>query len=165
MLGEARKNLTITELLLGDITRQSMLGGRRFNLITAFRFFANAESDLRSEAMGRLVDHLDEDGILVFNNHLLPSAMHLRVWRAWRRLRRQDEPAVHTMSLCEAISLAESSGLRIVSVHRVGFLHLPKVELPRWLMNTAEKLARGLRLDKRLFRDGDTHLQAGDLSS
>ena len=42
---------------------------KKFDLITAFRFFPNAEPFLRKSAMSFISDHLNENGILIFNNH------------------------------------------------------------------------------------------------
>jgi predicted TPR repeat methyltransferase len=69
MLEIARKHNQRSELFLADLTRDDVLNERKFNLITAFRFFLNAESELRMEVMKVLANHLGEDGYLVFNVH------------------------------------------------------------------------------------------------
>lgn len=69
MLAIAREKLKRTEIIEADITTENILKPRKFNLITVFRFFLNAEPELRSAAIGRLVELLAEDGRLVFNNH------------------------------------------------------------------------------------------------
>ena len=42
---------------------------KKFDLITAFRFFPNAEFFLREKAMKFISKHLKDDGILIINNH------------------------------------------------------------------------------------------------
>ena len=42
-------------LVEGDLTREPLLGERRFDLVTAFRFFPNAEPALRRDVMAALV--------------------------------------------------------------------------------------------------------------
>ena len=42
---------------------------KKFDLITAFRFFPNAEIFLREKAMKFISKHLKDNGILVINNH------------------------------------------------------------------------------------------------
>ena len=69
MLDQARRKLTRTRLILADLTRQNVLAGQHFGLITAFRFFVNAEPSLRENVMGILASLLTEDGCLIFNNH------------------------------------------------------------------------------------------------
>ena len=62
MLEVARKNKRSAEIIEADLTRSDVLGDRKFNLITAFRFFPNAEAELRSEAMQVLAGD-DELGV------------------------------------------------------------------------------------------------------
>lgn len=69
MLEVANAQNQNAEILQADITRNDALGGRRFNLITAFRFFPNAQPELRKQAMHALRAHLDDNGYMVFNNH------------------------------------------------------------------------------------------------
>ena len=42
---------------------------KKFDLITAFRFFPNAEFFLRESAMKFIAEHLKDNGILILNNH------------------------------------------------------------------------------------------------
>ena len=49
--------------------RNIKLLNKKFDLITAFRFFPNAEPDLRKKAMIFISKHLKKNGILIFNNH------------------------------------------------------------------------------------------------
>lgn len=68
MIKVARK--TSKSLLIeGDILKTKLLENKKFNLITAFRFFPNAEEYLRKGALDKIIPHLDKDGYLVFNNH------------------------------------------------------------------------------------------------
>ena len=52
-----------SRLVHADITRSDDLDGEQFDLITAFRFFPNAELDLRHEAMAKLATLLAPGGI------------------------------------------------------------------------------------------------------
>jgi len=51
MIEVASRNNKTSEIIQTDITRNDVLGERKFNLITAFRFFPNAQPALRVEAM------------------------------------------------------------------------------------------------------------------
>lgn len=69
MLEVAKKNNKRSEIIEADLTERDVLGDRKFNLITAFRFFPNAQQELRTKALAILVRHLSEDGLFIFNNH------------------------------------------------------------------------------------------------
>lgn len=115
MLEVARAQSERSEILEADLTRNDVLAGRRFDLITAFRFFPNAQPGLRAEAMGVLVRHLAPDGRLVFNNHRNSSSLKYRL----SRLRRCG--GYDGMSDAEARELAAANGLLIESVRALDF--------------------------------------------
>lgn len=81
MLEIALKNNKHAEILEADLTQDDVLGEKKFNLITAFRFFPNAEGELRTEAMEVLTRHLDDGGLLVFNNHRNTGSTRFRLAR------------------------------------------------------------------------------------
>ena len=143
MLEVARSKLERTELIKADLTRENPLQGRRFDLITAFRFFTNAEDALRRSVMEVLPRHLEDDGFLLFNNHHIPSSMFYRSSEIVARLRgSKRESSVRTMTMDETLALVESVGLEPVATRHVGFLHLPRIEFPEGLVESAERMAR-----------------------
>lgn len=85
MLEVAREKYKRAELIKADITCEQVLEDRKFNLITAFRFFPNAQPELRREVMGKLIRHLDKDGCIVFNNHMNTSSSYNRLIRLLKR--------------------------------------------------------------------------------
>jgi hypothetical protein len=143
MLEVAKSHLQKTELLQADLTRESVLAERRFELITAFRFFPNAEPSLREEVMQKLVSLLAKDGILVLNNHLRCSGSKLRLRRAIRRFKKKDKDKdLHCMSDAEVEALAERFGLSIVETHSLAVLPVLKEKrpiLPRSLISGIER--------------------------
>ena len=66
---QVARNTVNSEIIEGDIIRENLLNNKKFNLITAFRFFPNAEEDLRKGVLDNIVPHIVNDGLLVFNNH------------------------------------------------------------------------------------------------
>jgi predicted TPR repeat methyltransferase len=126
MLAIARQKLQRTEIIEADITTENILKPRTFNLITAFRFFLNAEPDLRSMAIGELVDLLAVDGYLVFNNHHSLGSPWIKLLYA-RHRRKNPEGIFNVMSIEQMAGLAGSAGLEIVEIYPVGFFHPPKV--------------------------------------
>lgn len=137
MLEAAKKKLTKTELIKADITKEKVFAGRKFNLITAFRFFLNAEPELRKSALGALLPLLEKDGYFIFNNHRNSTSPLVRFKYSRRRRKR------NFMSMDEMYSIAGEFGLEIVKIYPVGFLTLPKIKLPqicyRWPDNAAAK--------------------------
>ena len=69
MLKVASARTSHSQLYQVDITRDPTLSNANYDLITAFRFFPNAEQQLREDAIKQLASLLREDGLLVFNNH------------------------------------------------------------------------------------------------
>lgn len=82
MIEVAREELPDVQVHLADVTRDPVLDDQRFELITAFRFFPNAEWKLRDDAMAKLVQLLAPDGVIVFNNHIRKGSLRF----AFRRL-------------------------------------------------------------------------------
>jgi len=137
MLEIARSRSERAELIECDITRSACLQGRSFDLITAFRFFPNAQPNLRSEALEILASLLTEEGYLVFNNHLNASSLMLRLARMLRASRGLG------MTENEVRELVGSAGLRIVARYHLGVA--PSNErvmvLPRTLLEPIERFA------------------------
>ncbi len=126
MLAVAREKLKRTQIIEADITAENILKPRKFNLITAFRFFLNAEPELRRAAIRALVDLLDDEGYLVFNNHQnLGSPWTKLLYRRHRR--KNPEGIFNVMSIQEMEQLAREAGLAIVEIFPVGFFHPPRV--------------------------------------
>ena len=143
MLEVAATSAPEAELISADITRSSSpLRGRSFDLITAFRFFPNAETGLRSEAIAALACCLKPDGRLVFNNHRCLSSLRHRLVRLLTLGRRGRSG----MSRLEVQQLVESAGLEIESVEHAGVV--PEYEWlllrPRILVEWIERLATRL---------------------
>lgn len=146
MLEVARERLKHSEIIKADITKDDVLDGHKFNLITAFRFFPNAQKELRSEVMSRLVEHLDEDGLLVFNNHKNYSSS---LYRLARLLRRGGDTG---MKMTEVKELLSESGLKIEKIYHIGVF--PSTEkhlwLPRFMLGTLEKLFSSCNIFRNL---------------
>ncbi len=126
MLAIARNKLKRTEIIEADITVQNVLKPRKFNLITAFRFFLNAEPELRLAAIRTLVELLDEDGYFVFNNHHNFGSPWIKLLYA-RHRRKNPEGTFNIMSINEMKRLVEGAGLEMVEIYPIGFFHPPKI--------------------------------------
>lgn len=143
MLAIAGKKLKRTEIIEADITAENILKPRTFNLITAFRFFLNAEPELRRAAIRALVELLDEEGYLVFNNHQSLGSPWTKLLDM-RHRQKNPEGVFNVMSIEEMKELARGAGLEILEIYPVGFFHPPKVpifyRLNRAIDNMASRL-------------------------
>jgi SAM-dependent methyltransferase len=120
MLQRAQGRVRRSLLLCADPIASTCIGRGTFDLATAFRFFLNAESDLREGALRFLHRVLTEQGLLVFNVHgnqwspRLPAVIFRRV------LLRQRN--VHHLSFRQVIRMLERNGFRIVEWAGFGLL-------------------------------------------
>ena len=135
MLAEARKKASKARLVEADITTSDVFAGATFDLITAFRFFLNAEPDLRGAGIVALSELLAPDGILVFNNHHNSASPYVKAVRSTKRLNAGLEE-YNVMSLGEMKALAGKAGLEIIDVMPAGLLRVPKLRF------TEETLAK-----------------------
>jgi len=119
MMEGARKVAPNAELIEADLTQEDTLGARSFDLITAFRFFPNAEPELRRSVLVVLARHLAPNGLLVFNNHKNRNSLTRRISRLLGRAITRG-----TMSHGEVEALLASAGLRIQTMVPLGTLPL-----------------------------------------
>lgn len=75
MIEEARKKCPQTRFHLADLTQQDPDLGE-FDLITSFRFFGNAQDELREGALRAITKRLTRGGHLVINSHRNPRALY-----------------------------------------------------------------------------------------
>lgn len=137
MLRVARGVAPQARIMEGDITREDILAGQKFDLITAFRFFPNAEPELRKDAIEALCPKLRSGGYFVFNNHRNHGSLLLRIGRL---LKGRNHPSFSGMSARDVIALVGSVGLDIEEIYHVGIL--PETERrfirPRFLAKWIE---------------------------
>lgn len=136
MLEIARSNVDSATIIEADITCENALEEKKFNLITAFRFFPNAEPKLRKEVISTLVKYLDSDGLLVFNNHMTNKSLA----RTFMRLFGKGKG--HTMSDEEVRELASVAGLEVIKKYPLGILPLNDKFMPPagWLISKIESV-------------------------
>ena len=125
MLQVAHETLTDVEIIEADLTRDDRLGCRGFDLITAFRFFPNAEPDLRRDAFAAIARHLKPSGILVFNNHRNRNSLTRRLVVArGGKIRAAGPDAEWGMTRREAYELIHAGGMEIEREYGLSVLPL-----------------------------------------
>lgn len=113
MLEEARLKVPAARFVQGDVTSQSLDIGR-FDLITSFRFFGNAQDDLRIAVLRALRERLEPGGLLLINNHRNPmSAAALLGWIGTKKAR-------PTLTYFHLRHLLEQNGFRIEERRPIG---------------------------------------------
>jgi predicted TPR repeat methyltransferase len=148
MLTVAGKKLKRTELIKADITEENILKPRKFNLITAFRFFLNAEPELRSAAIKAVAELLDEDGYLVFNNHQNSGSPWIKMRNLYYH-KKYPQVTYNVMSVEQMAKLAEQVGLEIVEIYPAGFFHPPRIPVSFHLSRAIDRAASKLKFLNR----------------
>jgi predicted TPR repeat methyltransferase len=119
MLAQARSKIRKATLVCGDATRFPELLRGQFDCITTWRFFLNAQPELREEAMALLASKLRSvESVLMFNVHGNRYSSR-SVMVALNRLRGRRNNA---MSFSEVKDLVERHGLEIVEWHGLNVL-------------------------------------------
>ena len=143
MLRLARELAPKSCIIEADITRDDVLAGQEFDLITAFRFFPNAEPELRQQAIETLCCKLRTGGCLVLNNHRHHESF---LYRIGRLLKGANHPSFHGMSHQNVLALVRSVGLDVEETRHIGIL--PETEYrmlrPRSLVARIESIAARL---------------------
>lgn len=119
MLDIAARKIKKGELVEADITAQDILGGFKYNLITAFRFFLNAQPKLRALAFDVLATKLcDKNSLLIFNIHGNLTSYRL-LTKFWYALRGRH---LNAMTIWQARALINAHGLSVVRWYGIGIL-------------------------------------------
>lgn len=137
MLRSARAKCRSTRFICADLTKDTVDLGV-FDLVTAFRFFGNAQDELRSAALLAISRRLRNGGYLIINNHRNPRSM----LGTWRRLSGGTDAM--DLSYFKLKSLLERHGFEIVYQRAIGFwLFRFKLTAAHWLESaTATRLER-----------------------
>jgi SAM-dependent methyltransferase len=121
MLDLARGKVEASRLVHGDLASDASLLTGSYELITAFRFFLNAEGELRAQALRALHRLLAEDGVLILNIHgNTPSIRSLSV--LVRRFRHPRETPPRQLSFPAMRRLLADHGFEVVDSRGYGFL-------------------------------------------
>lgn len=150
MLMVAKQQLHSSDLHCTDITRTTEFDDRRYEAITAFRFFPNAEPDLRSAVMAKLSLMLSRDGVVIFNNHLRCGSLRHRIRRLLFAFGiKKNVKDLHCMSDEEAAMLASQHGLALTARYHLGVIPVLKERrplLPVPIIRAVERWAAKVRL-------------------
>jgi SAM-dependent methyltransferase len=126
MMQVARARCVRTTFVQADVTRD-MARIDPVDLITAFRFFGNAQDDLRLEALGALRRLLRPGGCLILNNHRNSKSVR-NLW-----LRAVNEPLPDYRG--RTVDLDHPKLCRLL--HSTGFRVVETVGIGLWIVRAA----------------------------
>jgi SAM-dependent methyltransferase len=154
-LAAAREKVPDAELVHGNLVENpTLLGGRRFSLITSFRLLLNLEPENRVPILRALRELLTADGHLIIDNHMNRySILGITALFAHKVLRMPKKPNVppgrrgiiSTMTESQMREALSAAGLQVAEVHRIFLLpgHKRLQLLPtRWLVRVEASLSR-----------------------
>ncbi len=118
MLAIAEQRLDRAKLLCADVTTEDILPSRGYDLVTAFRFFLNANDTLRGEALKAIRRALADDGILITNIHGNLLSLRLIAYLVRRYLLRQG---INAVSFWKMKHVLARHGFDVVEVRCLGW--------------------------------------------
>lgn len=113
MLAAAQAKLPGTRFVTADLTREDIDLGK-FELISSFRFFGNAQQELRVAVLRALHGKLTEDGYLVINSHRNPHSLAARA----ARLSGAEPPT--DLHFSKLKMLLEATGFEVAHSYPIG---------------------------------------------
>jgi SAM-dependent methyltransferase len=118
MLALAVSKVKNAFLLNCDLTKEDRLKNQKFELITAFRFFLNAQDQLRRQAMALLAGKLSSSGTLIFNIHGNTHSYYALPLL----IKGKQNSKLKGMSYFEIKRLVNGTHLKIIKFYGIGFI-------------------------------------------
>lgn len=120
MLNIAKTKIKKSSLLHVDLTSDDIIKNEKYDLITAFRFFLNAQEDLRKEVMPLLSNKLSDDGLFIFNNH--GNTFSYYILPAILGKLGMKQVKLNHLSYFSILKLIRNSNLKLKKVYGIGFI-------------------------------------------
>lgn len=140
MLAQAKEKSPNTTFFQCDLTKDD-IDIPKMDLVTAFRFFGNAENELRRNILQEISKLLRPGGYFITNNHRNPYAIQVLLNRITGGSSELD------LSYSKFKNLLSESGFRIVRAHSIGF----------WIfrhsmLQFSQKDSKWINLSEKLFQ-------------
>ena len=149
MVDLAKTKCNKAEFVVGDITNSSVRVEQLkqdFDVITAFRFFKNAEDSLRQQAIDVLPNYLKNNGYLILDLHLNTYSFMGILANVIKKVKLDRLVNISSMSLItisigEIQRLLDDSGLEIIDYWGMGVLpgRSNKILLPIKMLYAVER--------------------------
>jgi ubiquinone/menaquinone biosynthesis C-methylase UbiE len=129
MLNVAKENVSLSNLLLVDLTtKEDVFPENYFDLITAFRFFLNAQQDLRESVLRVFGKLLKKDGYLILNIHMNKGCLLEKELRTYQMLKGYRNQNFNSLSVQEIKTLLRGFNFKNVQSFHYGVLPIYKEE-------------------------------------
>jgi len=125
MLKIAEKKVVRSDLLLQDITERKLK--KIFDLITAFRFFLNAQEDLRHDVLVQFKNLTKKDSVVIISNQ--GNRFSFRFFTVFinKYIFKKDH---NQLSKKDLEKLFENYGFKLIEYRGIGFLPKPFYKIP-----------------------------------
>ncbi len=125
MLVRAKARVRQSRIIEADLTIKDVLSEQRFDLITAFRIFLNAEPALRQDILEVLVPKIAPGGIFVFNIHGNTFSYRL-LMMLWYLIRGRH---LNHLSYWGTKQMLKPFGLKVMRTYGFGIIPKPLYRL------------------------------------
>ena len=137
MLEQARRKTPSATFIHADVTRADVDLGQ-FDLVTAFRFFGNAQHDLRVAVMKTLQRVLKPGGYLIINSHRNPHSLAVLLHTLTG-----GEPHGMDLNYFKLKALLRDCGFEVVQVHPIAtWMYRARIQGQQHDAAVAQKLER-----------------------
>lgn len=152
MLIEARRKVPGATFVHADITMNGLDIGT-FSAISCFRFMLNAQPELRLQVFRSLRKLIDENGVLIVNNHLNKWSMTGMICQASNTLRGDNRH--NYLSDNDVKHIMEQCGFAITGRYDFGFIPAwrHRLLLPSGWIAALERMARRIPLLGKVSKD------------
>lgn len=113
MLNEAKKKFKKTTFIKADITKEQNIFNHKFDVVTAFRFFLNAETTLREKVLKEIYKILNDQGLFIFN-------IHGNKYSTIYLFKKKNH--CNTLTLSEMKKLLKKYSFKVIKVYGLSFL-------------------------------------------
>lgn len=152
MMLVAKNKVPKAEFIRMDITREKLDIGK-FDVISSFRFLLNAEPELREKALKSLRTAIDDNGVLIVNNHLNGTSLIGIICRIRNLIKGKEHHIILTDN--DVRILMASCGFKVVEYYGFGFIPAwrNRFWLPRGLLRFLEKMIFKASIFARFGKD------------
>jgi ubiquinone/menaquinone biosynthesis C-methylase UbiE len=142
MISIAQANVKRSKIIKVDLTKTNIFNENYFDLITAFRFFLNAQPELREDVLNVLSKSLKDEGYFVFNIHLNKTSIYSRIIHLIRKINNLSFE-INTMSIKQVSHMVEKAGLEIITTYHFAIIPIIKenTKIPILFIDPFEKFS------------------------
>ncbi len=148
MVNVAREKSKNIKYIIIDITRDKNMELGKYDLVTAFRFFTNAQENLRKEVFNSLLDLMHKDSIFIFNIHMNSKSPYALLARFYEMIFGKREGFNHIDIDYMDKVLGLKKHFTIEKVYSKGVIPIirEEKEYPKWVFNFLAKAEKLLSL-------------------